>query len=91
VTFPISIKIGWRTYKLTIELLYIDAMKEHFKIISKKRNIIVQSNRPLFRNKGLKHRTVTWTIINGKAENNQAYTATLDAIVKYMDAYENKT
>lgn len=90
MTFQVSIKIGWRTYNISVALLYIDNYKEQFHIISRKRSVIIEGNRPFFRNKGLKHRRVSWKVIDGTIENNNAYTATLGAIVKYMDTYESK-
>lgn len=85
MTFQISIKVGWKTYHLTVERLYINDRIELYKVTGGNKSIVIQSNRPFFRSKGLKHRKGTWKVIDGKAQNNQAYQAVIDAILKVVD------
>jgi len=54
--FQITIKKNRITYTFIVEHFYITERSERFKIVARNITIILESNRPLFRNKGLKHR-----------------------------------
>lgn len=60
--FYIIIQIELKNYNLLVEQTSIDKVKETYKISSKSQTILLENNRPIFRNKGLKHRRPNWKI-----------------------------
>jgi hypothetical protein len=56
MVFYINIIIERKNYKLLVEQTLKDNFKECYKISSKSQTILLENNRPIFRNKGLKHR-----------------------------------
>ncbi len=61
--FWITIKEDWKQYRYLVEHIPIGERKEHFKVHGRNGHILVESNRPLFRNKGLKHRRPDFKVI----------------------------
>ena len=57
--FIVPIKYGWKTYRLLVQQISLDERKEQFMIGTKRKHVIVQTNRPLFRIRGIKHRKPT--------------------------------
>jgi hypothetical protein len=45
-----------KRYQYLVEHQPVDKVKEQFLLITKSKTLTIDSNRPLFRNKGLKHR-----------------------------------
>jgi hypothetical protein len=83
--FYIELKSGYNKIKLLIELLYKDERVERFKITGKDRFIVVETNRVLFRSKGLKHRKPDWKVIEGKVNYPQSFDQVKEAILKVLD------
>lgn len=54
--FIVPFKYGWKSYRLRVEQISLNERKEKFMIGSKRKHMIIETNRPLFRLKGLKHR-----------------------------------
>jgi hypothetical protein len=46
----------------------MDQRTEYFKLIARNKTLTIESNRPLFRNKGLKHRRYDLKILEGGTE-----------------------
>jgi hypothetical protein len=68
VQFYITIKIGYKDYKLKVVRSFADNINEEFTITSRSQTIILKNNRPFFRNKGLKHRRADWDIIKNDSK-----------------------
>jgi hypothetical protein len=66
--YTITIKHDNKLYKYLVKHTLINHRREHFELIARNRSIIIESNRPLFRNKGLKHRRYDLTLVNGNTE-----------------------
>ena len=66
--FYITIRISYKDYKLKVVQIFADKVKEQYKITSKSQVIILENNRPFFRNKGLKHRRADWEIIQNESK-----------------------
>lgn len=66
--FDILIRTGNSDYLLKVEQLNATKVSEQFKISNRSgtQYVIIQSNRPLFRNKGLKKRKPNYEVIEGK-------------------------
>jgi len=65
-------------YRLKAERIYLDAVHERYRIYSKSSNMVIESNRPAFRNRGLRYVRPEWKIIEG----HQKWHMLFDAIVK---------
>ena len=85
MTFQIIIKSGYRNYRLNVEHIVINDRVEHFKIIGKNKFIVLESNRPFFRNKGLKHRKPAFKLIEGEVDYANSLDVIIQAIMKVVD------
>lgn len=54
--YPITVVHDQKKYCYIIEHTVIDQRTEHFKLIARNKTVTIESNRPFFRNKGLKYR-----------------------------------
>lgn len=64
--FNITIKVDRLEYVLQVECIYRDQVNERYKATFGKHELILQCNWPVFRNRGLKSRMPTWTMVSGK-------------------------
>jgi hypothetical protein len=64
--FQISIDYHKKAIRLSIEQLYIDDRLERYQVTGGNGLIVLESNRPLFRSKGIKHRPGTWQQTEGR-------------------------
>ena len=88
--FTIKIYHDRKNYKLQVEQVLFSDTKEQFKIIGKASNLILESNRPLFRNKGIKHRKPDWKKISGDLSNMSLVENITTAIMTYLEPPNNK-
>lgn len=86
IRFWVRIKAGYKIHRVMVERIYADEVKECFRIFGRDRSIVIESNRPFFRNRGLKNRQPTIKLIEGKAYYGQPYEQLLQIIVQYMDS-----
>ena len=63
--FQITIKYDGKMIRLAVEQTFADHRVERYKVNANNGSVIIESNRPLFRNKGLKHRPPQWKAIEG--------------------------
>ncbi len=85
MTFTIPYKTRYRSIVLKVKHIPIDTITEHFKVTFDGRYILLESNRPFFRNKGLKHRTPNFKLIDGSVR----YASNLDVIIEgIMNKFE---
>ena len=67
--FLIYIAHNRKQYRLKVEVLLLTHTIEQYRVYNSKTSIILQSNRPMFRNKGLKYRKPNWKVIEGSYSN----------------------
>ncbi|MFT3823683.1 MAG: hypothetical protein QM731_07170 [Chitinophagaceae bacterium] len=63
--FQIIINYDRKNIRLNVEQLLLDDRIEQYKVEARNGIIMIQSNRPLFRNRGLKHRAPARKLIEG--------------------------
>jgi len=85
MTFHITIEYHKRAIRLSVEQLSIDDRMERYSVRGSNGTIMIESNRPLFRARGLKHRPPTWRQIDGKPLGDHALQLIGAAIQQYME------
>lgn len=83
--FYITLKRGYRNYKILVQLKFKDERIEQYAVIGKNKEILIESNRPFFRNKGLKHRKPDWKVVSGKVDYGGALEDLFKAIMDVID------
>lgn len=79
------IRFDQKDLHLKAERVYLSEQVERIKVIGKNRSILLQSNRPLLRLKGLKNKRLDWKLIEGQMNNShvlQAIIAKLERLLK---------
>lgn len=84
--FFITVKSGYRNYRLKVQHILVDDRYEHFKVIARNKTLLLQSNRPFFRKRGLKHRRPDWKLLDGEIFHGAVYEQILEQIMKVIDA-----
>lgn len=79
--FFINVLHDRRVIRLTAELIYQTERIERFRISGRNRSIVLQSNRPVFKLRGLKHRQAEWKLFEGTI----TYKSLLESIIKELD------
>lgn len=85
LTFYIKIFVDRIAYRLKVEQIYIDKVKEQYRVSGRTKSIVVESNRPFFRNRGIKHRKPKWKVIEGRIENNNNPDPIYQEILKHIE------
>lgn len=67
--FTIAIKYTAGYIHLRVRKIKQTAISEQFAVVAKNKTLIIQCDRPLLRAKGLKHKRLTWKIIDGQLSN----------------------
>lgn len=83
--FIINILHDRRRYKMFVEQILFSADKEQFKVHGRTTDIILESNRPLFRNKALKHRKPNWKKISGEMNNMSLLEVIIEAVQIHLE------
>ncbi len=89
--FEIKIMHDKKRYKLRVEQVLFSSNKEQFKIVGKTTDLILESNRPLFRNKAIKHRIPNWRKVSGDISNMSLVETIIKAIMDYLEPLNKKT
>lgn len=53
--FELVIRVDYKDYRVKVKRIYIDNRIEQFKVTAGNKSMLVESNRPLFRNNGPKY------------------------------------
>lgn len=85
--YRIFINHNSRKYKLILEHIPVDERREHFKVEAANKTLIIESNRPFWRNKGLKHRKYDLKLIEGHVANMSFVYKINDAIADIVTRY----
>ena len=73
--YTITVEHDRKRYRYTVDHIPVDQRTEHFKLIARNKTLTIESNRLLFRNKGLKHRRYDLKVKEGMEVWNLAFTA----------------
>ena len=71
--------------RLSVEQLLLDKRIEQYKVQARNGYIVVESNRPLLRNKGLKHRKPDWKAMEANGLNTYVLEKIYKAIQEQVD------
>jgi len=85
MVFYIRPLINRIAYRLRVEQVMIDSVKEQYRISGRNKSIVLQSNRPLFRNKGIKHRKPNWKLVEGSVHYHSDMEPIIAEIMKIID------
>ena len=83
--FPITVKKSGRNYKLMVRPIYLDERVERYEVRGRNKSIVIESNRPFFRNKGLKHRRPDWIVIEGEVKYGGSLAPLYEAIMQFLE------
>ncbi|MBO9562115.1 MAG: hypothetical protein J7621_05045 [Niastella sp.] len=85
MTFPIEIRHDGQSLRLVVEQVFLDKQVERYKVLAKNGHIILESNRPMLRNRGLKSKPPIWKAV--ESHNLSAYVLDkiYEAIMKQVD------
>jgi len=72
-------------------ILPLNSAKEHFIVYAKNKTLILESNRPFFRNKGLKNRKPNWALVDGKLAYPSGLVTLSEAIMKVIEPPKKRT
>jgi hypothetical protein len=67
--FRITPVIGGQPYRLDVERTLQPNGMELFRVIGRNKTITIRTNRLILEQKGLKHRTGTWLLVQGQSNN----------------------
>lgn len=69
------IRFDQKDLHLKAERIYLSEQVERIRVMGKNRSIVLQSNRPLLRLKGLKNKRLDWKLIEGQMNNSHVLQA----------------
>lgn len=84
-SFEIIVKSGYRNYRLRVEHIPVNERTERYKVIGKNKSITLETNRPFFRNRGLKHRKPEWKIVEGTVFQGNGLEQIIDKVMEVID------
>jgi hypothetical protein len=90
MTFSIIVTIDRKNYRLRVERIHQTAQIERYRVTGGNRSIVLQTNGPLFKTKGLKHRKGQWKLVEGGAWNQHAIGEVCKMIQAYLDSTQQK-
>jgi hypothetical protein len=83
--FWITFRTGFRDAHYLVEYVVVNKREEQFKVIARNGSVTFSSNRPLFRNKGLKRRRPDYVLIEGSIPNKSTERQLIEAIHSYVE------
>jgi len=84
VIFYISILNDRQRIRLKVERFEDTDSFEKYRVTARNKSFVLQSNRPLLREKGLKHKPIDWKVIEGGFDNSHF----LQKIIKEIESKE---
>ncbi|OQP60367.1 hypothetical protein A3860_33855 [Niastella vici] len=85
MTFQITIDYHKRKIRLSVEQLFINERLERYRVTASNGTIEIESNRPLFRSRGLKQRPGNWIQTAGKPLGDHALQLIAEAIQSHVE------
>lgn len=78
--FPIIIQHDRRRIRLTVTRISQTASSEQYQVDARNGTMILETNWPIFRNRGLKHRRPDWKVITGHLTYDNVTKSIIEAI-----------
>lgn len=88
--FGIAIRVSGRYIRLQVERIYVSDQIEKFEITARNKSLTIQSNRPLLRGKGIKHRRPDYKLIAGLINSAGVVENIIDTLHSYLKNDEKK-
>lgn len=85
MNFQIKIKDYSRWYKINIEQFDVTERTEKYRVIARNKTLILECNRPFFRNRGMKHRKPDWKVIEGEVHKGKGLEELQNRILEIID------
>lgn len=85
IGFRCEVRINYNRSRLTYPVIktWENGGIEHFMLLGSQKVLLLQSNRPLLRAKGLKHRRIDWKLLFGEI----IYQSMLEEITSDIESY----
>lgn len=83
--FSLCLQIGAYTYRFEVVLTEADNNFEQFRISAGNKVVLLQSNRPMLRRRGLKRKPITWKVIAGEIKDQKALEKVCKAIEQTLE------
>jgi hypothetical protein len=80
--FTITVVYVRRQYRMQVEQVYKGPVLEQFRVSAGGKSVLLQSNRPLFIARGLRHRRPQWKVLEGRIHYQSALQLVIEAIEK---------
>jgi hypothetical protein len=90
VKFGIVIIRDRRPIRLQVERIFVSPLIEKFLITARNKTFTIQSNRPLLRGKGIRHRKPDYKIIVGGMISSGTEKAMIDGLHAYLTKLEQE-
>lgn len=87
--FTIEVVIDRKRFRMHVQQVYVTAQIEQFKVTGGKRSILFQTDRPLWRNKGINKRKYSCAMVEGKTHNIYAVEKISKAIQYHINSLEH--
>ena len=84
-SFRIRIEIDRRYRHFQVDEIYNDGSIERYRLTGRNKSVVIQSNRPLLRGKGLKHKKVEWKLTEGLIQVSYGLNLVVEEIMKVID------
>lgn len=85
MTFQLVVEHERKKYRVTVEQVLLTKELEQYRITTRSKSVVMQSNRPLLRNKGLKHKKPVWKSIEGIVNNTYVIGKIIEELMKVID------
>ncbi|MDP1841829.1 MAG: hypothetical protein Q8K64_00315 [Sediminibacterium sp.] len=79
----LSVQYEKKSIRLLAKQIYCSPEIELIKIAGRNRSVTLQSNRPFYKARGLKHRRINWKLIDGTISNGKL----LELIIKNVELH----
>ena len=88
--FYINVQSEKAYVRLKVEMYYQSDQIEKYRVIARNRTIVLQSNRPLIRKNGMKHRKPDWKLVEGELQNMTFLQSLVETINRHIKREERK-
>lgn len=90
MNFYFSIKIDRKVIRLSLKQILKTNEIERFCITARNHSFVLESNRPLLRGKGLKHKPINWKVVEGGFDKKYILELIIKEIEKTIAKLETK-
>lgn len=95
MTFSLKITYNSTIYTFQVESVQVSKELsksfERFKLSAGNRVVILQSNRPMLQTKGLKHKPITWKVVEGEVKDNKALEKVIAGLLQHLNNTPSQT